>query len=39
LSPGSYGLRLVATTQRLLAARVVSVRPHAYTFVVLGSGR
>jgi hypothetical protein len=30
---------LVATTKRLLAARVVIVRPHAYTFVVLTAGR
>jgi hypothetical protein len=36
LSPGRYALRLVATTERLLAARIVTVRPHAYTFVVLG---
>jgi hypothetical protein len=39
LSPGRYGLRLVATTKRLLAARAVTVRPHAYTLVVLGAGR
>jgi hypothetical protein len=39
LGPGHYGLRLVATTKRLLAARVVNVRAHAYTFVVLGAGR
>jgi hypothetical protein len=39
LSPGSYGLRLVATTKRLVAARIVTIRPHAYTFVVLTAGR
>jgi hypothetical protein len=39
LSPARYGLRLVATTKRVLAARVVTVRPHAYTVVVLAAGR
>jgi len=39
LWPGRYGLRLVATTKRLLAARAVTVRPHAFTLVVLAAGR
>jgi hypothetical protein len=39
LEPGRYGLQLVATTKRLLAARVVTVRPHAFTLLVLAAGR
>jgi hypothetical protein len=38
LQPARYVLRLVTATKRLVAVRVVAVRPHTYTFVILAGG-